>query len=220
MDDDLGVWPMFPLGSVVFPGALLPLQVFEPRYLRLLDRVMATEPHEFGTVLIERGNEVGGGDVRTSVGCAVRVVRAAPSGGGRWSLVARGHVRLRVVEWLPDAPHPIARATPWPDEPDARTTGDSTTDHRTAEDAARCFAVVRRALALCAELGEPAAPATVEFDPTAESCSYDLAALAPLGAADRQRLLEAPGHAARIALVEDLVTDGIELLRARLAASG
>ena len=204
---------MFPLGTVVVPGALLPLQVFEPRYLRLLDRVMATEPHEFGTVLIERGSEVGGGDVRTSVGCAVRVVRASPSGGGRWSLVARGHARLRVVEWLPDAPHPMARATLWPDEPEERSDG-------TADDTARCIAVVRRALALCAELGDPAAPATVEVDPAPERCSYELAALAPLEDADRQRLLEAPGHTARIALVEELVTDRIELLRARLAANG
>ena len=51
----------------------------------------------------------------TDVGCVARVVRAAPSGGGRWVLVARGERRIRVDEWLSDAPFPRARVTEWPD---------------------------------------------------------------------------------------------------------
>ena len=59
--------PMFPLGTVLLPGAPLPLQVFEPRYRGLTHDCLAGVP-EFGVVLIERGSEVGGGDVRTNVG--------------------------------------------------------------------------------------------------------------------------------------------------------
>ena len=200
--------PMFPLGSVLLPGALLPLQLFEPRYLRLLDRVMAHEPHEFGVVLIERGHEVGGGDVRTDVGCVARVVRAAPSGGGRWSLVARGHRRISVERWLPDAPHPVARVRDWPDD-----------DVPTVNGVAHLDAVVtktRRALALCAELRDPAPPATVEVSDDAATCSFELASLAPLGPSDRQRLLAAPGTGARLALLDEMLDDAIELLHARL----
>ncbi|MET1002223.1 MAG: LON peptidase substrate-binding domain-containing protein, partial [Acidimicrobiia bacterium] len=51
---------MFPLGSVLFPHALLPLHVFEPRY-RVMMRHCLEGDKEFGVVLIERGSEVGGG---------------------------------------------------------------------------------------------------------------------------------------------------------------
>ncbi|HEX5095168.1 MAG TPA: LON peptidase substrate-binding domain-containing protein, partial [Acidimicrobiia bacterium] len=57
---------MFPLGTVLFPHALLPLQVFEPRY-RVMMRNLLDGEREFGVVLIERGSEVGGGDVRFDV---------------------------------------------------------------------------------------------------------------------------------------------------------
>ena len=208
--------PMFPLGTVLMPGGLLPLQVFEPRYLRLLDRVMSHEPHEFGVVLIERGSEVGGDDVRTDVGCVARVVRAAPSGGGRWSLVARGHRRLRVTEWRPDAPHPIARVEDWPDEDDMSDADDG-------DSAARFEAVVartRRALALCAELGEPAAPATIEISSDPAVATFELAALAPVGPLDRQSLLAAPGRRARLVLLDTMLDDTITLLSAQIGAVG
>ena len=72
---------MFPLGSVLFPGALLPLHVFEARYRRLVQDCLAGEP-EFGVVLIDRGHEVGGGDVRREVGTVARIleVRELPDG--------------------------------------------------------------------------------------------------------------------------------------------
>ena len=49
----MAVLPMFPLGSVLFPYAVLPLHVFEPRY-RLLTRHVMEGDKEFGVVLIER----------------------------------------------------------------------------------------------------------------------------------------------------------------------
>ncbi len=61
------IMPMFPLGTVLFPYALLPLHVFEPRYRVMIRHVMDSD-HEFGVVLIERGSEVGGGDVRFDIG--------------------------------------------------------------------------------------------------------------------------------------------------------
>lgn len=208
--------PMFPLGSVLLPGALLPLQVFEARYLSLLDRVMSREPHEFGVVLIERGSEVGGGDARTDVGCVARVVRASPSGGGRWSLVARGDRRLRVMEWLPDAPHPMARVQDWPDDDDDL----ADLDPAGAPTLTRCVALMRRALALCAELGVPAAPATVEVSDDPATCVFQLAALAPLGPADHQRILAAPSYPERLTLLEELLADAIVLLDGQLRITG
>ena len=67
--------PMFPLGSIVLPGAMLPLQVFEPRYRQLVHDLLQTDDEQvFGTVLIERGHEVGGDDERADIGTLVQVV--------------------------------------------------------------------------------------------------------------------------------------------------
>ncbi|MDA0370084.1 MAG: LON peptidase substrate-binding domain-containing protein [Actinomycetota bacterium] len=106
--------PMFPLGTPLLPGALLPLHVFELRYRMMLDDVLSSEPHEFGIVMIERGHEVGGGDVRTTVGTRVRVVRSEETDDGRRGVVVVGIERLRVVEWLPDDPYPVAMVVEWP----------------------------------------------------------------------------------------------------------
>lgn len=73
MADDI---PMFPLGTVLLPGAYLPLHVFEPRYRRLVQACLEGSP-EFGVVLIERGSEVGGGERRFDVGCVARILSAA-----------------------------------------------------------------------------------------------------------------------------------------------
>ena len=59
--------PMFPLGTVLLPGGILPLHVFEDRYRELTEYCLGNQT-SFGVVLIERGHEVGGGDVRASVG--------------------------------------------------------------------------------------------------------------------------------------------------------
>ena len=67
---------MFPLGTVLFPTGVLPLRVFEPRYRHMLDDLLPGT-REFGVVLIERGSEVGGGEVRSGVGTIARILEAA-----------------------------------------------------------------------------------------------------------------------------------------------
>ncbi len=63
---------------------------------------------EFGVVLIERGQEVGGGDVRFGVGTVARIVQTAELPDGRWLVDAVGTERFRVTEWLPEDPYPLA----------------------------------------------------------------------------------------------------------------
>ena len=78
MDDSLdGVeFPMFPLGTVLFPHGVLPLRVFEPRYRAMVTHCLERDAR-FGVVLIERGSEVGGGDTRFHVGTVAQIVQAA-----------------------------------------------------------------------------------------------------------------------------------------------
>ena len=107
--------PMFPLGNVVLPGELLPLNVFEPRYRQLVLDCLAADVPEFGVVLIERGSEVGGGDVRTSIGTVARIVRVVPLGNGRFEIAAAGIRRVSVLEWLADNPYPRSDVEDWPE---------------------------------------------------------------------------------------------------------
>ena len=103
--------PMFPLGSVLFPGQLLPLQIFEPRYHVMMTEVLAHDG-QFGVVLIDRGSEVGGGDHRTDVGCVATVEEARVIDESRVGIVARGSHRVRINEWLADDPYPAAMVEP------------------------------------------------------------------------------------------------------------
>ena len=99
------VLPMFPLGTVLFPHAVLPLHVFEPRY-RVMMRRCIDGDGEFGVVLIERGNEVGGGDTRFDIGTVARIVQAAELEDGRFAIAAVGLGRFQVVRWLAEDPYP------------------------------------------------------------------------------------------------------------------
>ena len=90
---------MFPLGTVLFPHAVLPLHLFEERYRALAEACLRGDGR-FGVVLIERGFEVGGGDTRFGVGTVARIVEAARTPDGRFLLATVGTERLRVRSWL------------------------------------------------------------------------------------------------------------------------
>ncbi|HEY8544223.1 MAG TPA: LON peptidase substrate-binding domain-containing protein [Acidimicrobiales bacterium] len=204
------VTPMFPLGTVLVPGMPLPLHVFEPRYRAMLRDCLAGD-RTFGVVLIERGSEVGGGDVRTDVGTRARIVEAEELPDGRWAVVALGVERIRVDRWLPDDPYPRAEVTAWPDDP---ATGPAE-DPRPA-----ITAQLRRAGALVRELGHPGAPLDLELDGDPVVDSYQAMLAAPLGPADRHQLLAAATLAERWSLLRDRLTEQIELLEARLSFGG
>lgn len=215
VDDAPTVMPMFPLGTVLVPSMVLPLHVFEERYRRLVDDCLAGEP-EFGVVLIERGSEVGGGDVRTSVGTVARMIEAAETPDGRYALITVGSRRIRVERWLEDDPYPRAEVRDWPDEqpaPDDPGLGRPDLVRLRDETLGR----LRRALALQTELGESAAAATAEVTADPVAASHQMAALAPIGAHDRQRLLATPGAAGRMAELREALDSAIEVFEARLA---
>lgn len=198
---------MFPLGNVLLPSVVLPLHVFEERY-RLLTRVCLDGDGEFGVVLIERGSEVGGGDIRAMAGTVARIIEAVELDDGRFALATVGVRRVRVHEWLPDDPYPRALVEDWDDPP----VGDEV-----AEELADVVTRLRRVLARHVELGDPAAPATVELSDDPVLASYQAAALAPLGPSDQQALLVAPTVAHRVAALDRLLTEEEEYLARRMA---
>jgi Lon protease-like protein len=97
---------MFPLGMVVFPHQIVGLCVFEDRYKQML-RDVELDNH-FGTCLIERGSEVGGGDKRTSVGTVVQILGSQVMTDGKTLIMIEGISCFEVSAWLVEAPYPRA----------------------------------------------------------------------------------------------------------------
>ncbi|HUV09813.1 MAG TPA: LON peptidase substrate-binding domain-containing protein [Acidimicrobiia bacterium] len=200
------VTPMFPLGSVLFPTRVLPLHVFEPRYRTMVEHCLAGDG-TFGVVLIERGSEVGGGDVRFSVGTLAHIVQAERVADGRLAVIAVGASRFRVREWLPDDPYPRARIDLLEDTADGDAAG------ATEEVRAR----LREVLVLHARLGAPIEDVDVVLDPDPVRASFEAAAASPIGPLDAQVLLEADDAVMRLGLLAAQLADEIRVLEFRLS---
>lgn len=198
--------PMFPLGSVLFPHMPLPLHVFEDRYRALVRDCLAGD-RRFGVVLIERGHEVGGGDVRFGVGCSAIIAEAEQTPDGRWGLIATGESRLRIESWLADDPYPRAEVTLLDD-------GEWTTDAAIAmEHAADVFV---RVLELAARLGSTIDRSAVAHagDPVRDH--WTLVARAPVGALDQLALLGTETPERRLDLLTTQLADVEAVLASRL----
>jgi Lon protease-like protein len=201
--------PMFPLGIVHFPHVVLPLQVFEPRY-RVLTADCLQGDGEFGVVLIERGSEVGGGDARFDVGTLTTIVGAGFDERGTVRLETVGMKRIRVMRWLTDDPYPRAEVS----ELESPTMGPEDLEALTVAER-----VVRRALALRAELDEPAAPFNLALDDDPCRALFQLAAMAPLGPSDQQRILATEDAGDLLRLLARLVGEEAAVLAHRLAGN-
>jgi Lon protease-like protein len=119
-----GEIPLFPLGTVLFPGGPLPLRIFETRYIDLVRRCMR-DGSGFGAVLIREGAEAGTPAVTFDVGTYARIVDFSQQPDGLLGIRATGERRFRIlerrrardglnladVEWLAEE-----RSVPLPDE--------------------------------------------------------------------------------------------------------
>lgn len=199
--------PMFPLGGVLLPSSLRVLHVFEDRY-RALARHCVAGDRRLGVVLIERGSEVGGGDVRFDVGTRAVIADAVELDDGRWILILVGEDRIRVRRWLPDDPYPRAEVVLCDDEP----AGLEAEGRR--DDLER---VLRLVLAQKTELGEGAGTGPAEISPDPAVATWQAVGLAPLGPLDAQRVLGTDGVAARLEMVVALLEDEASVLAQRLA---
>jgi Lon protease-like protein len=87
--------PLFPLNTVLFPDGLLPLRIFEARYMDMA-RDCLRDGTSFGVCLITRGSEVGGPAAFESVGCVARIAAWDMPQLGVLSIRAVGVQRMRV----------------------------------------------------------------------------------------------------------------------------
>jgi Lon protease-like protein len=178
---DLMELPLFPLNTVLFPGMVLPLHIFEPRYRLMIRRcIKLNDP--FGVVLIRQGSEVGGGAIPYEVGTSAHITDVERLPEGRMNIQTVGYKRFRIERFVREKPFLVGMAADFPlegaDDPAAEELSDKLRP------------------ALSAFFGKLAAASDVKLpndlpvDPVA--LAYLIAIALPLPVADRQALLTAP----------------------------
>ena len=200
--------PLFPLNAVLFPGSVIPLQVFEPRYRRLLSDCMDAD-HRFGVVLIRAGAEVGGPADTYSVGTVARIISASEVAEGRFFLSARGESRFRLVERAEDDPYPRGRVATLTDEPGG-TAAELEELHRSVHSEAQQLLrlVTGMGGGWTSDLALPDSPAAL---------SYYVPKLLRTTLPERQVLLEAATTSDRLDAEAALLSEQIDSLRSRVS---
>jgi Lon protease-like protein len=197
------VMPMFPLGTVLLPAMPLSLRIFEERYLKLLGDLVTSENPEFGVVLIERGQEVGGSDKRMGIGTIASVTNIGTLD-EFYGLESVGSQRFRVNAWLPDDPYPLADVDLLPD----LIWDDSLTPARV-----HLETKVRNLLAFASEFGDLQYGADIEFSDDPIDACWQMAGVLPIGQFDHRDLLQSVSAEELIARTLEIVNTADETLR-------
>jgi Lon protease-like protein len=219
--------PLFPLNSVLFPGLVLPLNVFEERYRAMMRDLLKTseeEPRRFAVVAIRDGHEVApsapgmpdptarpergpaagfGPDPLRSfhrVGCVADAATIRERANGTFEVLATGTSRVRLVSVDASGPFLTAELEELPEEP-----GDEA--GALAEGVLRAFRQYQKRLA---GARERSLSTGVELPDEPSVVSYLVAAAMMHDIPTKQRLLQAPDTASRL-------RDELKLLRSETA---
>jgi Lon protease-like protein len=197
------------LGTVLVPGLVLPLHIFEPRYRRLVADLESRPEGErgFGVVAIREGREVGADGVRAlyEVGTVAELREVVRYPDGRSDIVTNGDARFRLLR-LVDAGTPyLSGEVEWLDEAE----GDGSSPLVAASVHQR-FELYRAAVADAGAV-EVAQMLELPHDPWV--LSYLVAAAMVLDLRDRQRLLEAGSTSDRLRLESKLLARETTMLR-------
>jgi len=200
--------PLFPLNSVVFPGVVTPLHIFEDRYRTLIRELMEIESvfdRVFGILAIREGYEVGDHGMQSAhmIGTLVQLTEVDAYDDGRFDIEVIGRQRLRVTE--SDSSGPFLRGEvellPDIDEPEAVAE---------AEAALSTFGTYR--VQLSDLRGGPVLAGELPSDPA--YLSYALASTCLLTLPQRQALLEADSARLRLGMLRRILHEEMRAMRA------
>ena len=230
--------PLFPLGTVLYPGLLLPLHIFEERYRQLVRDLLANgEAPRFGVVAIREGRETGVSGVSAlyPVGCTavLRQVQKYPD--GRYDIVTVGVQRFRLLAVDESQPYLRGEAELLPEE-----AGDPAEAELAARAVRPAFSDYLRALASLAQhdpqqaSGAAAAaderaagngdPDEPDDEPSPDlpaapvALSYVIAALMVVDLPDKQALLAEPDAVGRLAAERAMLAKETGMLRSLTSA--
>jgi len=199
--------PLFPLGTVLFPGLVLPLNIFEERYRQLVRELLdKPEPREFGVIAIRHGRETGVDGVSDlyDVGCVAEVRQVESYPDGRYGLVTVGTRRFRLLGLCDPVPYLEADIELLADEvgDEAAAAAAVTSVQRAFLDYLGALAERRQATFEVPEL--PAEPVLL---------SYLVAAAMVVDLPHKQQLLAMPDAARRLVASRDLLGRETRILR-------
>lgn len=225
---------LFPLHSVLFPGAPLPLHIFEQRYREMIGRCLSSEAREFAVMLIKEGDEVvegslpsvspGRAAVPHQIGTTARIMQAQQFPDGRYALLCTGQDRVRLRRLTQRAPYLVG-------EVELLLEADGpATSAELAQLVAHVHQAVARLLLAGVADGAPEARAVRERAvgeivgamPNAPiALSYFVPrVLSTVSAEQQQRLLEAPSAAERLRLALTLLEEDRALIEQLTPFSG
>jgi len=199
--------PLFPLGTVLYPGLLLPLHIFEDRYRQLVrDLLAGPEPRRFGVIAIRKGRETGVEGISSlhEIGCTATLRQVAEHDDGRFDLVTVGAQRFRLLELDDSGPYLQGEVDLL-----AEDAGDEAAAEVAAEAVRRGFRAYLNALTArgATQVSVPDLPA----NPV--QLSYLVAASVIIDLGDQQALLAEPDAAARLAAERALLSRETSMLR-------
>jgi Lon protease-like protein len=193
--DDL---PIFPLGTVLFPGAILPLHIFEDRYKEMM-RFAVDHGGTFGlsyrsdaTIARETPPEIG------SVGCVAKINAVMPLEEGKMNIVSTGLIRYRVLGFNQTLPFLLARVDPFSDDLEA--------DEDLSLTFAETISMCKEFLAAAQALDESTTPITQDLPEDPEAFSLLVSSALPVENDVKQKLLEMTSTRLRLTRLRQYVS--------------
>jgi Lon protease-like protein len=203
--------PLFPLGTVLYPGLLLPLHIFEDRYRQLVHDLLAgPEPRQFGVIAIRKGRETGidGVSALYQVGCTATLRRVAQHDDGRFDLVTVGTQRFRLATLDDSQPYLTGEVDLLAEE-----TGEESAAALAAQAVRTAFLAYLEMLAT----REAVQVSLPELPDEPVSLSYLVASAMILDLPVRQALLAEPDAVRRLTSERALLTREVTMLRSLTA---
>lgn len=182
---------IFPLNTVLFPDGVLPLKIFEQRYIEMT-KICLRDNLPFGVCQIREGREVGTPALPETVGCFATITQWDMPQLGLFHLVVRGNGRFRIIDTQVAANGLISGQT----EPLPPDSGPAEMDET-------CCEVLRLVID---KAGAANFPAPVRLDDPAW-VAYRLAEILPVGAAVKQQVLELQDTEARFSLLRRIMAE-------------
>ena len=203
--------PLFPLGSVLYPGLVLPLHIFEDRYKELVaDLLGGPEPRQFGVVAIRQGRETGidGVSALYDMGCTAELRQVERYDDGRYDLITVGMERFKLRGLAEADPYYRGDVEIVPDE-----TGDE-------DEASLAVPVVQGAFRTYLEVLTERGGARITIPELPDEpvlLSYLVAAAVVVDLPAKQRLLEEPDAHRRLRAERTLLGHETQMLRSLTA---
>jgi uncharacterized protein len=196
---------IFPLGTVLFPGGVLPLRIFEARYVDMVRQCMRND-EPFGVCLITKGNEVGKPAEHENIGCAARIVNFDKEPSGILNLRTIGEQRFKInSSQVNEQGLIIADIDYIPSEDDADIPLDMT----------RCIKVVEQVISELVDTEPDVMKRVLEppfFLKSASWVSHRLCEILPFGPSSKQLMLELNDPLQRLSIVNQVLQKHTEAL--------